>query len=196
MNTPPQADIEYSRGSAILRGLPGWRRGLAAWRRRDSQPAPREPFEPPPAALAGVVLCALLGALLVLVSQFTPLYHVHPGTSPVPIKTVGTGASHTYAPVPLALLAVCFALAVALYRSRSSLLGLLVLGLATLAIALLSDLPAAHSSGLIGSGASEYVPDTSSPSAGLYMETLGAVLLMIGGGLGLLMVAGRQRSAS
>ena len=52
-----------------------------------------------------------------------------------------------------------------------------MLGIATLLIALLGDLPDAHATGLIGSSASQYVQGAASPSAGLYLETLGAVLL-------------------
>jgi hypothetical protein len=131
---------------------------------------------------------AAIGALLVLVAQFIPLYHVHVPTSSAPIKTVGTGANHGWAPVPIAL--VCFALAAAVYRhgNRTALLGLAVLGVATLLIALLGDLPDAHATGLIGSSANQYVQGVSSPSAGLYLETLGAVLLLVSGGVGFLML--------
>ncbi len=140
-----------------------------------------------------VVLVAAIGALLVLVAQFIPLYHVHVPTGSAPIKTVGTGANHGWAPVPIAL--VCFALAAAVYRhgNRTALLGLAVLGVATLLIALLGDLPDAHATGLIGSSASQYVEGVSSPSAGLYLETLGAVLLLVSGGVGFLML-GSARS--
>jgi hypothetical protein len=184
MSAPPEAETEYSRGSAVLRGV-------QARRRRGSQPARPERSGASSAALAAV----LLGALLVLVSQFTPLYDVHPLTSSTALRAVGTGANHAYAPVPLALLAVCLALAVLLSGSRLALLGVLVLGVATLGIALLGDLPGVHANGLVGSSASQYVEATSTASAGLYMETLGAVLLMIGGGVGLLMSAGRPAPA-
>jgi hypothetical protein len=134
-------------------------------------------------------LGALLGALLVLVSQFTALYHLHSATSSVPIRTVGTGANHAWAPIPLALVAAVFAYAVYRYGSRTALIGLAGLGIATLLIALLGDLPDAHSSGVIGSSAGGYVQATSSASAGLYMETLGAVVLLVAGGVGFLMLA-------
>jgi Tryptophan-associated transmembrane protein (Trp_oprn_chp) len=131
---------------------------------------------------------AAIGALLVLLAQFIPLYHVHVSTSSAPVKTVGTGANHGWAPVPIAL--VCFALAAAVYRhgNRTALLGLAVLGVATLLIALLGDLPDAHATGLIGSSASTYVQGVSSPGVGLYLETLGAVLLIVSGGVGFLML--------
>ncbi|MBV9604050.1 MAG: hypothetical protein JO027_03020 [Solirubrobacterales bacterium] len=138
----------------------------------------------------------LLGALLVLVAQFTALYHLHSATSSAAIKTIGTGANHAWAPIPLALAAVALAFAVHRYGSRVALVGLVALGVATLLIALIGDLPDAHSSGLIGSSANGYVQATSSPSAGLYMETLGAVVLIVAGGLGLLMFAPSPKPAA
>jgi hypothetical protein len=184
MNAPPEAPSEYSRGSQALRRL------SLPFRRRAA--ASRAPL--PAGRLAGtgaVVGVAVLGALLVLVAQFIALYHVHIPTSSTPVKTVDTGANHGWAPVPMAL--VCFALAAAVYRhgSRTALLGLAVLGIATLLIALLGDLPDAHATGLIGSGGAgglQYLQGASSPSAGLYLETLGAVLLLVSGGVGFLML--------
>jgi hypothetical protein len=131
---------------------------------------------------------ALIGALLVLVAQFTALYHVHVATSAAPIKTVGTGANHGWAPVPIAL--ACLPLAFAVYRdgSRVALLGLAMLGLATLLIALVGDLPDVHATGLIGSGVSQYVQGANQAALGLYLETLGAVLLLVSGGVGFVML--------
>jgi hypothetical protein len=135
-----------------------------------------------------VVGVAVVGALLLLVAQFIALYHVQIPTSSTPVKTVGTGANHGWAPVPIAL--VCFALALAVYRhgNRAALLGLALLGVASLLIALLGDLPDVHATGLIGSGASQYVQGAASPTAGLYLETLGAVLLLVSGGVGFMML--------
>jgi hypothetical protein len=134
-----------------------------------------------------VVATALLGALLIVFAQFTALYQVRVATSSAPIKTVGAGGSHAWAPIPLALLAA--ALAFALYRngSRAALVAIAPLGVVTLLIALVGDLPDARSIGLVGSGAGQYVEATAAPRAGLYAETLGAVLLLLSGGVGLLL---------
>jgi hypothetical protein len=140
-------------------------------------------------ARLALALGALLGALLIIVAQFTALYHLHSATSSAAIRTVGTGANHAWAPVPLAVAAAVLAFAVYRHGSRMALAGLLALGVATLLVALIGDLPDAHSSGLIGSSASGYVQATSSPSAGLYMETLGAIILIVAGGIGLMMSA-------
>jgi hypothetical protein len=190
VNAPPEANSEYSRGSGASGRLllPRWK-ASAAPASPGSDAARR--------ARAGLALGALLGALLVLVAQFTALYHLHSATASAAIKTVGTGGNHAWAPVPLALAAVVLAYAVYRAGGRTALAGLVALGVATLLIALIGDLPDAHSSGLVGSSANGYVQATSSPSAGLYMETLGAVILIVAGGVGLLMLApqiGRKQS--
>jgi hypothetical protein len=190
MNAPPEANSEYSRGSGAS--------GRLLLPRRQSSETPASPDSDAgrPARLA-LALGALLGALLVIVAQFTALYQVHSATSSAAIKTVGTGGNHAWAPIPLALAAVALAYAVYRTGSRTALAGLVALGVATLLIALVGDLPDAHSSGLVGSSANGYLQATSSPSAGLYMETLGAIILIVAGGIGLLMAApqpGRHRS--
>jgi hypothetical protein len=140
-----------------------------------------------------LVFAALLGALIVVVAQFTTLYEVHVATDSIPIKTVGTGANHAWAPIPLALLAALFAFAVYRHGNRAAAAGIAVLGVATLLIALLGDRPDAHATGLIASGGSQFLQGVSRPSAGLYIETLGAVLLLISGGMGALMLTGPDR---
>jgi hypothetical protein len=182
MNAPPEANSEYSRGSGASGRLlvPRWK----------SSESPAEPgSEAGHRARLALALGALLGALLVIVAQFTALYHLHSATSSAALRTVGTGGNHAWAPIPLALAAIALAYAVYRSGSRTALAGLVALGVATLLIALIGDLPDAHSSGLVGSSASGYVQATSSPSAGLYMETLGAIVLIVSGGLGLLMLA-------
>jgi hypothetical protein len=161
---------------------------MPSWR---ASPAPSAPTRNVrPAGFAPVVVIAFVAAVIVVVSQFTTLYAVRVATSSIPIKTVGTGANHAYALLPLALVAMLLAFAAAVQRSRAAPAGLIVLGIVTLLIALLGDLPDTHTSGLIGSSATQYVKGASSPGVGLYMETLGAVLLLAAGGVGLLMPGG------
>jgi hypothetical protein len=125
-----------------------------------------------------VIVGGLLGALLLLVAEFTTLFQLRISTTTIPIHSEGTGSHHAYA---MALIAVCAAvLTVAAWRvgSRSALLGIGVLGLVALLIALIRDLSAATGSGIVTVG-SHYVEAGSKPSAGFYMETLGAVILLI-----------------
>jgi hypothetical protein len=184
MNAPPETNTEYSRGSGAF----GWLL-RPRWQASQEDSAPGSGTAGP--ARAGLALGALLGALLVLVAQFTTLYSLHSATRSAVVKSVGTGANHAWAPVPLALVAAALAYAVYRHGSRAALAGLVALGVATLLIAVIGDLPDAHSSGLIGSSASGYVQATASPSAGLYMETLGATVLLVAGGVGLLMLVPR-----
>lgn len=186
MNAPPEANSEYSRGS----GASG-RLLLPRWPGSQAPASPGSDASGP--ARLALALGALLGALLVIVAQFTALYHLHSATSSAAIKTVGTGGNHAWAPIPLALAAIVLAYAVYRTGSRTALAALVALGVATLLIALIGDLPNAHSSGLVGSSANGYVQATSSPSAGLYMETLGAIILIVAGGIGLLMSAPNPR---
>lgn len=204
MSAPPEANSEYSRGSGPFGRITGRRwEGPTPPVLDSSQPAPEPDAEGRPdrhehdhsrgIAATAVLIAACLGALLIIVSQFTALYQLHSATSSVPIKTVGTGANHAWAPIPLALLAVVLGFAAYRSGSRVALAALALLGVVTLLIALLGDLPDAHATGLVGSGASHYVEGTSTPSAGLYMETLGAIVLLIAGGVGLLLLGSSPR---
>jgi hypothetical protein len=129
-------------------------------------------------ARAAIVAGALLGAVLLLVAEFTALYEVHTAASSVRVQTVGTGHNDSYALVPLALLAAALGIGVLRSGSRPALLAIGIVGLVALLIALLGDLPDAQATGLVGSAASHFVNATSTPSAGLYLETLGAVVLI------------------
>jgi hypothetical protein len=182
MSDTPEANSEYSRGSGAFRAL------IPARRPRASRAA-ADPSTERTAGTVAVVVLAALGALLVLVAQFTALYHVRVATSSVPVKTVGTGANHGWAPLPIALVCLALAFAVYRYRNRAALLGLVTLGIATLVIALAADLPDVHATGLVGSSGLQFMRAANSAAAGLYLETLGSVLLIVSGGLGLLMLA-------
>jgi len=122
------------------------------------------------AILAG----ALLGALLLFVAEFTALYDVHAATS-IQLPSVGTGANDSYALVPLALLAALLGIGVFVSGSRPALLAIGVVGLVALLIALVGDLPDAHRTTIYSP---RFVLARSTPSAGFYLETLGAVLLI------------------
>jgi hypothetical protein len=179
---PPEASTEYSRGMAgpgLVSGPTGDHLKLVGTRL--------------PAAVLGATL---LGALLLVVAEFTALYRVHTAASKNAIDSVTSGSHHAYALIPIAQLAVVLAYGVYRERSRPALLAIGLLGVLTLLIALIGDLPDAQASGLVGGGTAHYVLASSTPSAGLYMETLGAVVLLITCGLGFLLGApGARRVA-
>jgi hypothetical protein len=134
------------------------------------------------------------GSLLLIAAEFATLYQVHLATKLTPIQSVTVGSHNSYAMIPIALLAT--ALAVAAWRggSRAALLAVCVLGVVALLIALLGDLPDASASGLAEHNS---VAATTTPKAGLFLETGGATLLIATGGLAFLLVGlpGRPRSA-
>jgi hypothetical protein len=138
---------------------------------------------------ATVAGAAALGALLLFVAEFTTLFEIRTSAASAPVQSVGTGSHHTYALVPIALLAAVLAIAVITLGSRPALLAIGVLGVIALLISLLGDLPDAHASGLIGTSATHYASAGASPTAGFYMETLGAVLLVIASVSGFLVTA-------
>jgi hypothetical protein len=151
--TPPEAKYEYSRG-------------------------PRASGTTRTVILAG----ALLGAALLLVAEFTTLYTVHEAGRTAAINSEGTGPHHAFAMVPLALLAGALA-AFGVYNSssRPALLAIGAVGVLGLLIALLGDLPDAHSHGITRG----FVLATATPTTGLYLETLGPLLLVRTRGRGL-----------
>ena len=190
MNATPGASSEYSRGSGASNG----------GSRGDIGPSRRAIRRRPPTSLGAVgaliLAGALLAALLLFVAEFTSLYQVHVATSPNPLESVSGGANHSYAMIPIALLAAALGIGVWRSGSRPALLAIGVLGVVAVLIALLGDLPDAQASGLAGTASSRYVGASSTPSAGLYMETLGGVLLIATCGLGFLMLGPPARPAT
>jgi hypothetical protein len=136
-----------------------------------------------------------MGALLLLVSEFTTLFTVRTSATAAPVSAVATGSHHTYALIPIAALVVLLSLAVYTAVSRPALLAIGLLAILTLLIALLGDLPDAQASGLVGGGAQHYVAASATPSAGLYMETLGGVVLLITSVCGFLLLGPPPRRA-
>lgn len=199
--TPPEAKTEYSRAPEGFEGAsagPGDRDSRAVARRsRARKRRPASAGDRVPALIRGAILIGgLLGALLLLVAEFTTLFTV--STSAGPVSSVSTGSHHTYALVPIAALVVVLSFAVYAAVSRPALLAIGLLAVIALLIALLGDLPDAQASGLVGGGAQHYVAASASPSAGLYMETLGGVVLLITSVCGFLLLGPpprRQRQA-
>jgi hypothetical protein len=172
-----EADSEYSRGDGAFEGPDEARREAAAvvWQRRYEWHR------------AGILAAGLIGAVILLVAEFTPLLHLHTA-HPVHIATtVRTGANHSYALIPIAVLSAMLTYSVWRSGSRFSLLALGLLGFVALGIALLGDLPDAHSSGLVGSLRTGLQSASTSPSIGLFLEVLGAVVVILTAAGGMLL---------
>lgn len=194
MSPPPRTRGEYSRGDGGSRGSLGPKTAALAlpltgssggvtrsWRRPRS---PRIRF-PRPIAVT-LVLGALISAGVLIVAEFLTLYAVRVirGSSAVP--PVAAGAENHYALIPIALLGLVLVLAALRLGDRWALSAVAILGLIALLIGLVHDLPDARRTGLVGSLHIGWVRGASSPSIGMYMETLGAVMLLLTAGLGLL----------
>lgn len=190
MNATPGARNEYSRGSEPSREGANLRRAgdSSRFSRRAGRGSGRRREVISRGAGAVILTFGLLGALMMLVAEFTSLYRVHIATSSKPIQSVSGGSNHAYAIGLLAVLAAALVLAVVRGGSRPALLAIGVIGVVALLIALLGDLPDARAKGLEGSATTHYVSASATPSAGLYLETLGAVLLIMTSGLGFLMI--------
>jgi len=187
MSATPGAKNQYSRGSGPSNGGSGRDFGGS------EPPFGRRTRVVDHGADGLIVAGALLAALLLLVAEFTALYQVHIATSSIPIRSISGGSNHSYAMLVIALAAAGLAASVWRSESRAGLLALGVLGVVALLIALLGDLPDSHATGLSGSAARGYVNASSTPSAGLYLETLGAVLLILTCGLGSMMLGVPRR---
>jgi hypothetical protein len=186
----PEAEIEYSRGQAASTADPdGPPEGSRAARQRRYE-----------SHRTGVLVIGVLGALVLVAAEFTPLLHVHTNAHMQVVRTVYTGAHDSYALVPVALLAAALAFSAWTSGSRLALPAIGLLGLLALGIALLGDLPDAHSSGLVGSTTTGLQGASSSAGIGLYLETLGAVVLIITAVGGMLLepmpIARRRPSSS
>ncbi len=176
----PEAEPEYSRGPVpSRRAFPG--RGGPATRLSH------------PVALT-VVSAGVAGALLLVAAEFAPLLTVRTSALGAPVTTVSTSTHDAWALIPLALLALMMSVGVWRTGSRLGLLALGVVGVVTVLITLLGDLPDAQATGLVGSQSTRYAVAASSPAAGLYLETLGAVVLVIAAATGLLLSTDRPRA--
>ncbi len=180
-NTPPGTNSEYS--------SPRRANQASATGVQPASSGPRQArAELAGGVRVGILAGTLLGSLLLIVAEFTTLFWVHAETSPNPIKTVTTGSHHSYALIPISLLAAALAVGVWRDGSRPALVAIGLLGIVTLLIALIADLPDANATGLAISGANHFVSASSTPGAGMYLETLGAAVLVITCGVGLMAI--------
>lgn len=168
--TGPGAEAEYSRGP---RGSDGDRDSTRRGSRRGRR--------------AGLGL-GLLGAAALLTAEFTPLLRVRTiAAHPRLVRTVQTGPHHAWALIPIALAAA--ALAVATWRGggRPAPGAIALLGLAALGVALIADLPDARATGVVGNPSVGLTDAQAHAAVGLYLETLGAVALLLCAAAGLLL---------
>jgi hypothetical protein len=124
--------------------------------------------------LLGVIL---LGAVLLIVAEFLPLYEIRVVTAVPKGGHHSVGAHHLYANALIGLALLPMAYGALKGGSRPAAYACLVLALAALFIALAVDLPVLNETGLIGR---TYDQAEARPEVGFFVETLGATLALLG----------------
>lgn len=144
-------------------------------RENSSPSAERKGVDSGAAGLLRLVLpvLAALGGALLIAADFATLVDIQVIT--VSRERVSGGEAHAYGLALLGALAIVMAFGAA-RGARPAQVALVVVGVVALAIVLLADVPDLNSTGLIGS---LYEEATARPGLGFYLESLGAVLLLI-----------------
>lgn len=150
------------------------------------RPRERRTLAFPRGLRSAIVVGSVLGAVLLVVAEFVTLYTVRAQGHSAAVQTIQGGSNNSYAMIPIAVLGVVLGIAAVRGGGRPALAALGLVGLVGLLIGLIGDLPASHRTGLIRV-AGHNVLGASSPSVGMFLETLGAVILIATAGLGLLL---------
>ena len=157
--------------------------------RRGRGAAPERP-ETARLVLAGL---AAVAALLLIVSEFLPLYKVLVGALETEQRSEAGWRNHAFAMLLLGLAVVPMMLG-ALRGARPAMWALAAIGLVVVIIALTVDLSAARESGTLRESVS-YEDARAEPAIGFFLETLGGVLLLLSGGLMLFLTPAREQAA-
>lgn len=132
------------------------------------------PRVPPLARLLALVLVAA-GCVLLVAGEFSTLYEIRVITV-VKDSTTG-GGNHGFALLIIALAAAFMAYGAFAGGSRPAAFGLLFLAAAALFVVLAVDFPDVGEEGFIGEA---FERAEARPRTGFYLESLGAVLLLLG----------------
>jgi hypothetical protein len=176
-SSQPEADTEYStspRGSGRRRGRPVG----------PSQRAKRLPGAAAPQAAGIARALAWTGAALLAAAEFCPLLQVRTiAAHPRLVHTVQGGPHHGWALLVIAVLAALLSLRARRPGGLPFAVMVALLGAGALAVALGSDLPDAHAAGLVATGGTGPAEAQAHAAIGLYLETLGAVALLLSGAI-------------
>jgi hypothetical protein len=136
------------------------------------------PETPVPSRLTTLLLVPLLlGALLLIVAEFLPLYEIRVITAVPAGGDHSTGPHHGYALLIIGLVLLPMAWGAVRGGSRPAAVAALVLALIALFVALAIDLPDLNETGGIGR---TYELAQARPQVGFFVETLGATLALLG----------------
>jgi hypothetical protein len=139
----------------------------------------------------GVLALGAVAAVLMVATEFTPLFEVQVMTASctdlaqpelADLCVTSGGEQHAYGLLLLAVVTLIMSLGAALGGSRPAAAALVVVGVAVLSIALALDLPDSRSTGEIGRDFSEA---RAVIRPGLWLELAGGVLAAAAGGIGL-----------
>jgi hypothetical protein len=119
----------------------------------------------------------LVGAVLLIVAEFLPLYEIRAVTAVPAGGHKSTGAHHGYALGVIGLAIIPMAWGAVRGGSRPAAIAALVLAAIALLVALAIDLPDLNETGLIGR---TYDQAEARPRVGFFVETLGATLALLG----------------
>jgi hypothetical protein len=142
----------------------------------------------------GLAAIALAGAICLLLATFSNIIEIKVGTTTkVPDQDTHLSGWDRHGPalVIIAIFAVLM-VAGALRGARPAMIALTALGAVALLIAVVGDVPDLNKTGFIGE---VYEDAAAGPKAGFYLETLGAVLLLAGGGLMLVLTGAGAATA-
>ena len=142
---------------------------------------------------------AIPAAAILVLAEVSHLLVVRTVTAhPRTVHTEATGPHHGWALLPIAALALILAGLALSGRGERRILatGLGLLGLAALAVALGVDLPAVRRHGYVGSLQTGLIPAQAHAGAGIYLETLGAIGLLVAGAAGMLLAPRRLRQTT
>ena len=176
-SSQPRADTEYST-SPRPSERPAGRSGERSRRTKRASGAPVASVPLAPRVLA----CA--GAATLAVSEFCPLLHVRTiAAHPRLVHSVRGGSHHEWALLVIAVLAALLSLAAGRSRTRATMIMVAFLGAAALAVMVGVDLPDVHAVGLVATAGSGPAEAQAHAAVGLYLETLGALGLLLAGAL-------------
>jgi hypothetical protein len=128
----------------------------------------------PKLARLTALLLAGAGVVLLVVAEFSTLYAIQVIT--VQKESTTGGGNHGYALLVIAVAAAFMAYGGLVRQARPAQIGLLVLAVAALFVVLAIDLPDVDEEGFIGEA---FERAEASPKTGFYLESLGAVLLLL-----------------
>ncbi len=132
----------------------------------------------------------LAGALLLIVAEFVPVREIHAVTVVPPGGDSTGGDLHSYALGVIGLAMLPMAYGAVVRHARPAAVALIVLALAACVIVLVVDRPVLDDTGLIGR---TYDLAEARPAVGFYLESLGAVLALVGAVWALVLAPRRTR---